>query len=489
LDLDTKRSKAPRHISMTRLLEKARSLGLMTEISHSKRGAHIFFLADSDPTLPKKILVAEGQEIEIFGHETGAGKSVMLTGDKLAGEVLELNCSVREFLAECGIEIKEPVQEQLKPAPSAMPMRSLPLQTTDMDKAANALRFVQCDGYDTWIAIGQALQSEFQEQGFHLWVQWSATQPSWESEEDCFTHWKSFKTDKGISIGTLFHMAKLNGYKPQTKSEERSSAHEDFQIKLTSIDSQLNKNPKIKGKGPLSSDHVSLLDPDSIMAESEHVQWLVEGFLERQALGMIWGPPASFKSFIALDWALCVATGTPWFGQPVTQGPVFYIAGEGRRGIRKRISAWLTANGMPIDKLPGEFYMSRGAVNARSLKFAEALVDMSKTTGKPLLVVIDTLNRNFGGGDENSATDVGMLLDVCDRALGQVLGATVLIVHHATKDGNGYRGSSALRGGMDFEFEVRREGMSAELVSHKVKDGPELPTFVIDLEVLNEFED
>ena len=118
LDIDTKRSQAPRHISMTRLLEKARSLGLMTEISHSKRGAHIFFLADSDPTLPKKILVAEGQEIEIFGHETGAGKSVMLTGDRLAGEVLELRCSVREFLAECGIEVPTPA-----PAPAPAPAK------------------------------------------------------------------------------------------------------------------------------------------------------------------------------------------------------------------------------------------------------------------------------------------------------------------------------------------------------------------------------
>ena len=90
--------------------------------------------------------------------------------------------------------------------------------------------------------------------------------------------------------------------------------------------------------------------------------YLVDGFVEAGALGMVWGPSSGFKTFIALDWALCISSGTPWHGRPVTQGPVLYIAGEGQRGIQKRIEAWKKANN--VDDI-GEFYVSTGAINAR----------------------------------------------------------------------------------------------------------------------------
>jgi hypothetical protein len=235
----------------------------------------------------------------------------------------------------------------------------------------------------------------------------------------------------------------------------------------------------------LQSPYVSLLTSQQVMNSTDKVEWLVKGLVEQRALGMVWGPPAAFKSFVVLDWALSIATGTRWFGHDVTQRPVYYVAGEGRRGITKRIKAWFAEQGREPD-LTG-FYLSKGAVNARDDNFAKAMIEMSEETGAPGLIVIDTLNRNFGGGDENSAQDVGKLLDVCDRQLGQQLGATVILVHHSTKDSGNYRGSSALHGGMDFEYEVAREHMNAVLISRKVKDGPEPPTITIQFTEHNAF--
>ena len=41
-------------------------------------------------------------------------------------------------------------------------------------------------------------------------------------------------------------------------------------------------------------------------------KWLVYDYLLENSPAMIWGPASSYKSFCALDFALCVATGKPY---------------------------------------------------------------------------------------------------------------------------------------------------------------------------------
>ena len=83
---------------------------------------------------------------------------------------------------------------------------------------------------------------------------------------------------------------------------------------------------------------------------------------------------------------------------------------------------------------------------------------------QPGLVVIDTLARSFVGGDENSATDMGELVDAVQRIQTEVKCA-VILVHHTGKKGGPQtqeRGSSALRGAMDTMVRV---GMSKRVVT------------------------
>ena len=238
--------------------------------------------------------------------------------------------------------------------------------------------------------------------------------------------------------------------------------------------------PERPARNGLMGVHIRLRSAADMMGDEDGIKYLVGGFLEAGALGMIWGAPGTFKSFVAVDWGLCVASGTPWFGQPVTQGPVVYIAGEGQRGMGKRVRAWLAQNpGADVS----QFYVSSGAVNATDPRLAEEIIAMSAEIGRPALVIIDTLHRNFGGGDENSAQDIGKLLDVVDRQLGQQLGATVILVHHAKKDGGVARGSSSIKGAIDFEFEVTREGeqMACTITCRKMKDAPMPPAITLTM--------
>lgn len=73
-------------------------------------------------------------------------------------------------------------------------------------------------------------------------------------------------------------------------------------------------------------------------------RWLGDHFLEEGTVGALIGASGVGKSFLALDFALSVATRIPWHGRNVVKGPVLYIAGEGRYGILRRARGWAIAH-------------------------------------------------------------------------------------------------------------------------------------------------
>src|SRR5687768_9638876 len=93
--------------------------------------------------------------------------------------------------------------------------------------------------------------------------------------------------------------------------------------------------------------------------------------VEAGAQGVIYGPSGEGKSFVALDWALSVATGRDWQGHATKKGTVLYVVAEGGRGIKKRIAAWKQNQG--ITKLANAYFVLE-AVQLRERSDYERLV-------------------------------------------------------------------------------------------------------------------
>ena len=87
-----------------------------------------------------------------------------------------------------------------------------------------------------------------------------------------------------------------------------------------------------------------LVDSGGLDAIPEPVP-LVDGILYQDSLAWLYGKPGSGKSFLALDWAGCVAAGLPWGERATAHGPVLYLVAEGSGGIRRRVRAWETTAG------------------------------------------------------------------------------------------------------------------------------------------------
>ena len=211
-------------------------------------------------------------------------------------------------------------------------------------------------------------------------------------------------------------------------------------------------------QAPLQREGFKLEAWDSI--EDEPVEWLVQGVIPQKSFVALYAPPASFKSFIALDIAECIATGRAFLGNQITKrGAVLYIAGEGHGGIGSRIKALKTHHKTPVG---APVYFLRRQVNLRSsktdLQDLVAAIDDLKAINEINfeLIIIDTLARSFGGGNENASEDMGSWITAAG-AIQQRYTCGLLVVHHAGKDATkGLRGHSSLLGAVDTELEIIR---------------------------------
>lgn len=214
-------------------------------------------------------------------------------------------------------------------------------------------------------------------------------------------------------------------------------------------------------------------------------EYLVHKLIETETLGLIFGDPGCGKSFLAVDIALCVATGAPFHGQAVKQGPVFFLAGEGHNGLTRRFAAWGKARGVPITDAP-LFVSNKPAQfldgdSAREV--AEAVNELAASYGKPALIVIDTLARNFGPGDENSTKEMGQFIAAIDDLKAQFPGCVALIIHHSGHaDKQRARGAMALKGALDCEYRVGKHENTIKLFNTKMKDAPDPGVMAFTLE-------
>ena len=203
--------------------------------------------------------------------------------------------------------------------------------------------------------------------------------------------------------------------------------------------------------------------------------WLIDDFIEANSLAEVFGAPESGKSLLAIDWGLSIAAGIDWQGHRTQQGAVFYVAGEGQNGLARRFGAWCIENNKDMSILP--FYRSEQAAAFYDLHSAinvERAISQITQQDKvqPRLIIIDTLARNFGGGNENSTEDMSQFVAHIDKHLRVRFNATVLLVHH-TGHGSAERGrgSSALRAAVDTEYSmIKNDADVINLTCTKMKD-------------------
>src|SRR5205085_405504 len=144
--------------------------------------------------------------------------------------------------------------------------------------------------------------------------------------------------------------------------------------------------------------------------------YLVKHLLGSTAMAVVYGESGSCKTFLMMHASLCIAAGTDCFGRRVRQVGVVYVAAEAGRGIANRIAAAkheiefpevmpFAAITTPIDPCSDTADLDKLIAAIRSADI-----------GMPVeIVVVDTLSRVMGGGNENAPDDMGALVRNIDR--------------------------------------------------------------------------
>ena len=211
-----------------------------------------------------------------------------------------------------------------------------------------------------------------------------------------------------------------------------------------------------------------------LLAEPTPYQWLVRTLFELATLVLFYGDAASGKTWLALSIGVHVAAALQWFGCDVTRGAVFVIAGEGNRGLRRRLKGFLKHHGIDAEGLP-LFFSDGAAALTDNFSVADVITEVQRlvteTGHRPVLVIVDTLARNFGDADENSTKDMGAFVHGCDWVRNE-FACTVLVLHHVGhQDKTRARGSTTLRGALDAEYRIiMDEAGTIDMTCTKAKD-------------------
>jgi hypothetical protein len=217
------------------------------------------------------------------------------------------------------------------------------------------------------------------------------------------------------------------------------------------------------------------------------LRWLLADLFLVGAAGMLGGAPKTGKSFLALELAVAVASGTPAVGRfPVTApGPVLLLAAEDPPAVVvQRLAALATARDRALATLPVDVIVEAGWRLPDGLDRLVATVRHRRAR----LLILDPLIR-VHRADENSAAEMAAVLDGL-RGLARATDCAVLLVHHTRKApaggiaGHGLRGSSDLHAFGDTNLYLRRLGADAPLelrIEHRAAPCP--PPLQVQLRV------
>ena len=229
---------------------------------------------------------------------------------------------------------------------------------------------------------------------------------------------------------------------------------------------------------PVTSEMLPICRANELAIQTIETTWLIQSLWTHAGVGIIGGAPKCCKSWLGIDMAVSVASGTPCLGHFPVQNPgptLVYLAEDALPVVRARIDALCAHRRLDIRQL------NLFAITASSLRL-DLASDQKRLYAtlaslRPRLVLLDPLVR-LHRLDENSAADISNLLGFV-REMQRVHDTAMVLVHHASKKhhaqpGQALRGSSDLHAFGDSNAYLARSGDRLLLtLEHRAAKPPE----------------
>jgi len=213
-------------------------------------------------------------------------------------------------------------------------------------------------------------------------------------------------------------------------------------------------------------------------------RWLIETLWARAGVGIIGGAPKCCKSWLGLDLAVSVASGTPCLDTfPVAEpgGVLVYMAEDAAPVVKARLAGLCRHRGLDLTTL-AVFVITAPSVRLDLPRDQHRLAETVRREA-PRLLLLDPFVR-LHRINENQAGEVAAVLGYL-RELQRTHDLAVAVVHHARKHG-GPTGGQSLRGSGDFfawvdtALSLRRQRQHLVLsAEHRAAGAPEPLTLAL----------
>lgn len=190
-----------------------------------------------------------------------------------------------------------------------------------------------------------------------------------------------------------------------------------------------------------------VLDVASMVANRPpEIPWVIEGFAVEGTLTLLSGKEGEGKSLVSMALGIGVALGEDVAGFTCVQKKVLIIDAEnGEYEIHRRVKTLgLPSEGVGVVEAD-DFHLGR------DLGALDALLEREE----PGLVILDSFRSLWPGGDENDSGAVAAVLDPL-RNLLRRRGVAGILLHHVSRAGNDYRGTSAIGAAIELGFRLAR---------------------------------
>jgi len=151
-----------------------------------------------------------------------------------------------------------------------------------MMRESSALQFISPVERSTWVQMGMALQAGYGDAARDIWMDWSRGADSFR-ELDARAVWKSFK-GTGISLASLFHEAKQNGWRDEEFQKPTAA-------QIAAQKRAAEERISVEGRERIKAAHAAAKKAHWILGQcktEEHAYLDSKGFPKLK--GLVWRP-------------------------------------------------------------------------------------------------------------------------------------------------------------------------------------------------------
>ncbi len=365
-------------------LDVLESIDTYFEVSPSGRGLRFFGTGSLD-----RAFINPEAGLELYGEK----RFLTVTGMALPEKVFEIE-EIQSQLGHIQSQYFRSSKIDLAPEP----------YNFDIGAVKAALKKLDPDrSYEDWTTVGMALKSTRHPEAFEWFREWSSAGNKYDGNQGCLRKWESFTPDGGRTLGSLFHLA--------TNSTERNQT-------------------------PPRAAPLGIVDPTTIKIEP--INWIWDGMLARGKVHVLAGSGGRGKTTLMLAIAAQLSRGGSFPNSSATfaSSSVIYISGE------DSVSDTLMPRFLAAGGDRTRFFATGNPVN-RNNKYFSIVDDIEELRSyiqsvRALALMIDPVAAFCGRGtDNNSATDIRLIMATLQDLASSTGVAIVLLTHLVKPRGDG----------------------------------------------------